>query len=134
AARVVGCDALQAEVNGLAQALARARLLAPQVGFEFGEGLFDGVEIGAVGRQERQAAAAGFDALAHRGGLVHIELVHHDDLAWARQAARSASSRSLALTLIFFVTPVKDAPQEPRQGRGANLDAVLLTQPLAAFL
>ena len=42
--------------------------------------------------------------------------------------------RSLALTLIFFMTPVKDAPQEPREGRGAHLDAVLLTQPLAAFL
>src|SRR5690348_15197589 len=50
---------------------------------------------------------------------------------WARQAARSASSRSLARRLIFFVRPPEDAPYHPRQGGLTDLETVFLAQPFA---
>src|SRR5690349_20638287 len=53
--------------------------------------------------------------------------------AWARQAARSSSSRSLALKLIFFVTPVQDVPQDSGEGGPTDPNAVLLAQALGPF-
>ena len=50
-----------------------------QKGFQFGEGLFNGIEIGTVRRQESQCGADGFDGLAHGGLLVEGEIVEHDD-------------------------------------------------------
>lgn len=52
-----------------------------QHGFEAGEGLFDGVEVWAVGREEEQGCAGGFDPLAHGGPFVAGEIVHDDDIA-----------------------------------------------------
>src|SRR5690242_13905457 len=51
--------------------------------------------------------------------------------ARVRQAARSASSRSLARRLIFFVRPPQDAPHHPGQGGLTDLQAVVLAQPFA---
>jgi hypothetical protein len=56
--------------------------------------------------------------------------------AWsarARQAARSASSRSLACRLIFFMTPAQHPPEYSRKGGLTDLEAVRLAQPFAAF-
>ena len=48
---------------------------------DLGEGLFDGVEVGAIGRQEPEAGAGGSDGGSHGLGLVTSEIVHDDDVA-----------------------------------------------------
>ncbi len=52
-----------------------------QQGFEFGEGQFDRVQIGTVGRQVEQAGAACLDRLANAGNLVRAQIIHDDDVA-----------------------------------------------------
>ena len=49
---------------------------------ELGEDLFDGVEVGAVGRQEDQVSAPGSDGGAGGLGFVAAEVVQNDDIAW----------------------------------------------------
>jgi hypothetical protein len=49
---------------------------------EFGEGLFDGVQVGAVGGQKQEAGTGCADGLSHRVSLVAAEVVEHDDVAW----------------------------------------------------
>ncbi len=56
----------------------------PEHGFEAREGLFDGIEVGAVGREEAQGCASRFDPFAHRGTLVARQVVHDDDVAGAQ--------------------------------------------------
>ena len=50
-------------------------------GFELGEDLFDGVEVGRVFRQEHQAGSDIPDRLAHRFSFVGSEIVEDDDVA-----------------------------------------------------
>ena len=47
------------------------------MGFEFGKGHFDGIEIGAVGRQIRPT---GGDQLRDAGDFVRGEIVEDDDV------------------------------------------------------
>mgnify|MGYP000877088408 CR=1 FL=1 len=49
---------------------------------EFGEGLLDGIEIRAVGREIAHARACGFDCGLNAGAFVRGEIVHDDDVAW----------------------------------------------------
>jgi len=49
--------------------------------FDLGEDLFDGVQVGAVGRQEPESGAGGLDGGANGLGLVTSEIVHDDDVA-----------------------------------------------------
>jgi len=46
-----------------------------QQGFEFGEELFDGVEVWALGGQVAQLGAGSFDGFADAGDLVAITLI-----------------------------------------------------------
>lgn len=64
-------EAIEAALSGLAQ-----------VCFKLGEEVFDGVEIRAVGRQEHQGSAPGFDGLADPGDLVRTQIVGDDKIAW----------------------------------------------------
>ncbi len=48
--------------------------------FELGEGLLDGIEIGAIGRQVDEHRAAGLDRLSHAGDFVAREIVHNHDV------------------------------------------------------
>ncbi len=50
-------------------------------GFEFGEAQLDGVEVGAVGRQEAQRRADGFNGVAHAVDFVSGEIVSDHDVA-----------------------------------------------------
>lgn len=52
-----------------------------QMGFEFGKGLFNGVEIGAVGRQVPHAGASGGDELLDLLDFMGGEVVENDDVA-----------------------------------------------------
>ena len=55
--------------------------LCPQQRLELGECVFDGIEVGTVGRQVEQSGARCLDRVAHAGGLVSREVVHDDDIA-----------------------------------------------------
>ena len=59
----------------------RAWACGPEEGFEFGERLFDGIEIGTVGWQETEMRADGFDRGAHLRLFVHGEVVEDDHIA-----------------------------------------------------
>jgi hypothetical protein len=49
--------------------------------FELGKDLLDGVQIGAVGRQEQEACTDASDGASNRWPLVAGEVVHDDDIA-----------------------------------------------------
>jgi len=49
--------------------------------FQFGEDLFDGVEVGGIGRQEQKPGSASPDGAAHRLALVATEIIEDDDVA-----------------------------------------------------
>ncbi len=51
--------------------------------------MFDGIEIGRIGRKQPQLRACRFDGLTHAGNLVGGEIVHGDDLA-GRKRRRQA--------------------------------------------
>ena len=57
-----------------------ARPRRAQECFQFGEGEFDGVEIGTVGRQESEMRAGGLDGGPHLGLFVHHQVVEDDDV------------------------------------------------------
>jgi len=68
------CDGVPEVVDGAGGGLG-------EEGLELGEGHLDGVEVGAVGRQEAQLGAGGLDGAAHRDGLVGRQVVHNHDVA-----------------------------------------------------
>ncbi len=51
------------------------------MGLEFGKGFFDGIEIGAVGREIAHGRAYRFDRDLNARALVRAEIVHDDDVA-----------------------------------------------------
>ena len=59
--------------------------------FELGEDLFDGIEVGAVGRQEDEVSAFGSDDGASGLTFVAAEIVQDDDIA--RRGSERESSR-----------------------------------------
>ena len=56
--------------------------------FELGEDLFDGIEVGAVGRQEDEVGAFGSDDGAGGLAFVAAEVVQDDDFARREGRAR----------------------------------------------
>src|SRR5713226_6224739 len=51
---------------------------------ELGEGIFDRIEVGTVGRQIVEFGAADFNSLPDAGNLVGGQIVHDDDVAMAQ--------------------------------------------------
>ena len=64
-----------------AHVLEAARARGAEKGFQFGEGLFDRIEVRTVRREEAERGARGLDRRPNRGLLVHGEVVEHDDVA-----------------------------------------------------
>jgi hypothetical protein len=69
----------------LADLIKRARPRGAEERFEFGEGLFDRVEVRAVGRQELQEGAGLLNRDADLRVLVRGQVVEHDDIARAQR-------------------------------------------------
>ena len=67
------------------QARHRTRGEGPQAGFEFGKDLFDGIEVGAVGRQIEQLRPDGFNRLADPGHFMTGQVVQDDTVAWVER-------------------------------------------------
>lgn len=55
--------------------------LGPQMSFELRKCHFDGVEVGAVGRQKQYPCASGANVLFRLGALVSGQIVHDHDIA-----------------------------------------------------
>jgi len=49
--------------------------------FEFGEGLFDGVEVRTIGRQVTQFGTSGFDGPSYVNAMVRRQIIHDDHVA-----------------------------------------------------
>ena len=52
--------------------------------FQLGEGVFDGIEVRAVGREVEELRARRFDQLAHPRTFVARQVVHDHDIAFAQ--------------------------------------------------
>ena len=65
----------------LADVLERAWAERAEEGLQFGEGLFDRIEVGAVGRQKSQERSSLLNRRADLGLFVGGEIVEHDDVA-----------------------------------------------------
>jgi len=52
-----------------------------QSGFEFGEELLDGIEVGRIGRQEEKIGAGTSDGCADGTGFVAAQIIDDDDIA-----------------------------------------------------
>ena len=70
--------------NGVPKAVTGAFADLFEQRFEFGEGLLDRIEVGAVGWQVEQLGAAAFDRLLDAGNLVAGQIIHDDDIARAQ--------------------------------------------------
>lgn len=66
-----------------------------QMGLEFGEGLFDRVEVRRVRRQIAQHGSRLFDEAAHLFALVRTEIVHDDDVAFCKRRDENLGNISL---------------------------------------
>ena len=67
--------------DGVPQGLDGAGGGFAQQRLELGEGLFDGIEVGAVRRQITQDGTGGFNSFTHAGDFVGGEIVQHDNVA-----------------------------------------------------
>jgi len=67
--------------NGIPEAVAGPLAGLSEQRLEFGEGLLDRIEVGAVGRQVEQPSLPAFDGLLNAGDLVAGQIVHDDDIA-----------------------------------------------------
>src|SRR5215831_10744353 len=67
---IVAGNRLDGETNGFLERLLGARSQPAQDGFDLGERLLNGREVGRVRRQEEQLAAARFNGLANTVGFV----------------------------------------------------------------
>ena len=65
----------------LSLAFIGTRIFGAQQAFKFREHLFDGVQIGRVGRQEEQPDACRLEHLADTAALMAAEIVEDDDAA-----------------------------------------------------
>ena len=80
-----GCKEPQSRRDQLADLIEIAWARRAKKRFQFGKGLFDRIEIGAIRRQESEVRARCFNRGANLGLLVDREVVQHDDIAWAER-------------------------------------------------
>ncbi len=82
---VVGAFVREEELEGRgdqgADVVEGARPRGAQKGFQFGECLLDGIEVGTVRRQKAHQRPDLLDGGAHLRLFVHGEIVEHDDIA-----------------------------------------------------
>ena len=84
-----------------------------QVRLEFGEGHFDRIEVGAVGRQKHKPSASLADGLFGRGAFVGGQVVQNDDVAFFEGRGE------LGLDVGVEDRPIHRRVNDPRRGQGA---------------
>jgi hypothetical protein len=92
-----------------ADLLVTTRTCGAQERFQFGEGKFDRIEIGTVGREEPNVRAHLLDCGPNLGLLVDHEVVEHDDIARSQRGHQH-------LFDIGEETRTVDGPIEHRRG------------------
>ena len=83
--------------------------------FQFGEDLFDGVEVGGIGRQEQKPGAASPDGAAHRLALVATEIIEDDDVARLQRWGQNLIDKGMTLDQVKAAKPTMD--YDPEYGR-----------------
>jgi len=87
--------------------------------FELGEDLFDGVEVGAVRREEKELGSGRTDGLSHGLPFVAAEIIEDDDVAGTQRRSKDlldVSGKALAVD-----GPVEDAGRlDPIMPKGAD--------------
>ena len=87
--------------------------------FEFGEHLFDRIEIGTVGREEQEPCSGTLDDLPDRVALVAAEVVHDDNVAGVE--ASEQDLLDIALEALAVDRPVKHARcRDPVASKGSQ--------------
>ena len=76
-----GGNPIEGLAEGVPEVIDGAESLASEGGFDLREGLFDGVEVGAVGRQVEGVGVAGGEERSDAGELMGAEVVHDDEVA-----------------------------------------------------
>ena len=76
-----GGDLVDCDADSVPQGVDGSPRHFAQCVFDLGEDLFDGVHVGAVGRQELLFRRGGLDGWADAGDLVRGEIVHDDEVA-----------------------------------------------------
>ena len=71
----------QGRRHQLADMVERARTCSAEERFQFGEGQFDRIEVGTVGREKSQERPGLLNREANLGLLMGDEVVEHDDIA-----------------------------------------------------
>ena len=67
--------------DGFPQVVDCASFYFPEMGFEFGEGHLDGIEVWAIGRQKEEPRAYGAEDVLGFFTFVSGEIVENDDVA-----------------------------------------------------
>jgi hypothetical protein len=78
---LVGADGVEQRFNASPRRLDRPRCGFSQELFQLGEDPFDGVQVWAIGWQEREPGADGADRFARGRPFVAAEIVHDHDVA-----------------------------------------------------
>jgi hypothetical protein len=93
---------------------------------DFGEGLFDRIEIGRVGRQEPEPCTGRLDSLSNGRGFVAAKIVHDDDVA--RPQHRNKLLIDIGAEAFAIDRTVEDtrrdeliATQRPEESHGAPM-------------
>lgn len=109
-----------------------------QEGFKLGEDLFDGIEVGTVGRQEQQPGSCCADGFAHSRALVAAKIVEDDDVAGLErrdQELLDIGEEALAVDRAIDHSRRVDPVMAKRCEEGQRLPVAvrhLGTQPLAS--
>ena len=93
------------------QSVARATGGGTEISFEFGEGQFDGIEIGTIRWKENELGSAAFDGGGDRGAFVGGEIVGDDDIA------RRQSRAQAVLDIGGESGSIHGAIEQPRRGQ-----------------
>jgi len=98
---LVGCKLGETGGDGALQIRKSAGGGVAQMALELGKGHFNGVEVGAIGRQIAHGGAFGLDQPGDGRGLVDAEVVEDDDIAgvqfWAQRTCPTYAAKTSML-------------------------------------
>jgi hypothetical protein len=95
------------------QSSSMVRMAMARRGLEFGEGHFDGIEVGAIGRQKREPSASLADGMFGGRAFVGGQIVQDDDVALLQRGDELGAHVGLE------DRPVDRCVDDPRRGQGA---------------
>ena len=108
------CESIEAVSNGGFELVHDSCGGTAEHGFEFGEGQFDGIQVGTVGRQINEARADLFDGLAHTSHFVSRQVIHD------HRVPRTQRRDQLLLDVRAEDLPVHRAIDHQRCGDSTN--------------